>query len=117
MSIKSAAPAVIAIAIFASASAGCAKDPCQSLLCMTGKVQGGVIGNGSIKDGCAQGIADFASIIKMRDGRMDRAATADARRAYLNSCGDAASNAAAIDEIISRFGTATLEAVPGRDRQ
>ncbi|KVX69105.1 hypothetical protein WT34_24325 [Burkholderia stagnalis] len=89
-------------------NAAFAKDPCQSLICMMGKVQGGVSGNGSSKDGCGQAISDFESIIKTRHGHIDESATPIARRDYLNSCPGADSNASAINAIISKFGNTTL---------
>lgn len=85
-----------------------AKDPCASLLCMMGKVQGGVAGSGSSADGCASPISDFMTIIERHHGHLDSSATETARRTYLNSCSGAGENTSAIDAIISAFGTSTL---------
>lgn len=93
------------VAISASSTA-LAKDPCQSLLCMAGMVQGSVKGNS--QDGCASGVSDFMSIVKMHHGHMDYTATPGARQSYLNSCSGAGDNAALIGTIISKFGNATL---------
>jgi len=75
---------------------------------MMGKVQGGVSGNGSSKDGCAQGISDFETIIETHHGHMDMSATPVARRNYLNSCPGASADSEAINAIISQFGNSTL---------
>jgi len=102
-------PAIItAVALLSAYSSAYAKDPCQSLICMMGKVQGGVSGNGSSKDGCGQGISDFESIIETRHGHLDESATPIARRNYLNSCPGASADSEAINAIISQFGNATL---------
>lgn len=99
---------ITAAALLFVANGAYAKDPCASLMCMMGKVQGGVSGNGSSQDGCAQGVSDFESIIKTRHGHIDESATPIARRDYLNSCPGASANSTAIDAIISQFGNATL---------
>lgn len=99
---------IAAITLSAAYSSVYAKDPCQSLICMMGKVQGGVSGNGSSKDGCAQGISDFLTIIETHHGHMDLSATPNARRDYLNSCPGASADTNSINSIISQFGTATL---------
>ncbi|WP_175982999.1 TrbM/KikA/MpfK family conjugal transfer protein [Caballeronia zhejiangensis] len=97
-----------AIAVFSTSSVAFAKDPCQSLICMVGKVQGGIAGNGSSGDGCSQGINDFLSIVRTHHGHMDLTATPNARRDYLNSCPGAAADAPAVESVISKFGNATL---------
>ena len=99
---------IVGVTLLSAGSAAYAKDPCQSLMCMMGKVQGGISGNGSSKDGCAEGISDFMSIIKTHNGHMDLSATPTARRDYLNSCPGASANAGPIDSIISQFGNATM---------
>lgn len=101
--------AIIAVSVtFSVCFPACAKDPCQSLICMMGKVQGGISGNGSSEDGCSKGISDFLSIVKTHNGHMDLTATPNARKDYLNSCSGAAADAPAVNSIISRFGNATL---------
>jgi hypothetical protein len=101
--------AIIAASVmFSVCSSAFSKDPCQSLVCMMGKVQGGITDNGSFRDGCTQGISDFLSILKTHHGHIDFAATPKARRDYLSSCPGAAGDASAIDSIISEFGDATL---------
>ncbi|SAL80242.1 conjugal transfer protein [Caballeronia telluris] len=100
--------AIIAASVTFSVSSPVLADPCQSLICMMGKVQGGVAGNGSVQDGCAQGISDFLSIVKTRHGHIDLTATPKARKDYLNLCPGAAGNPSDIDSIISKFGNATL---------
>ncbi|SAL07210.1 hypothetical protein AWB78_08475 [Caballeronia calidae] len=99
---------VAAIVALSTSSVAFAKDPCRSLICMAGKVQGGVAGNGSSDGGCSQGISDFLSIIKTHNGHMDLTATSKARRDYLNSCPGAAADASSVDSVISKFGSATL---------
>ncbi|SAL82297.1 hypothetical protein AWB74_06220 [Caballeronia arvi] len=101
--------AIITIfAAFSVCSSAFAKDPCQSLICMVGKVQGGIAGNGSAQDGCSQSVSDFLSIIKMHNGHMDLIATPNARKDYLNSCPGAGADASGVDSVISKFGNATL---------
>jgi hypothetical protein len=99
---------ISAIAALSISSIAFAKDPCQSLICMAGKVQGGVVGNGGSQGGCSRGIGDFLSIIKTHNGHMDLTATPNARRDYLNSCPGAAADASVVDSIISKFGNTTL---------
>lgn len=99
---------ITSLTIVSAFSSAFAKDPCQSLICMMGKVQGGVTGNGSNQDGCAPGIQDFLSIVKKHNGHLDLTATPKARRDYLNSCRGAATDSSSVDSIISNFGNATL---------
>lgn len=102
-------PSVIgAIVLSSTCTFACARDPCQSLICMIGKVEGAVSGNGSSDDGCSQGISDFESIMQIRHGHIDMSATPILRRNYLDGCAGSAVNAAAINAIISQFGNATL---------
>ncbi|SAL78487.1 hypothetical protein AWB67_05270 [Caballeronia terrestris] len=99
---------IAALVALCAPFAALAKDPCQSLICMAGKVQGGIHGNGNSQDGCSQGIGDFLSIIETHNGHMDLTATPKARRDYLNSCPGAAADASAVDSVISKFGNSTL---------
>ena len=56
--------------------------PCDTLLCMTGKLQGQ---SGGIE--CNQPIADYFNIIEYgKHWRFDPSATAAARLGFLNSC-------------------------------
>ncbi len=69
--------------VFFAASAAYA-DPCQTLLCMAGKLQGQSGGSD-----CSQPIADYFNILVFgRHDSFNPSATATARLNYLNSCPD-----------------------------
>ena len=73
---------VVCIAITFTANAAFAGNPCNSLLCMAGKLQGQ---NGG--SDCNQPIADYLSILKFgKHGRFSPGNTATARLNFLNSC-------------------------------
>lgn len=75
-----------------------AKDPCKSVLCLSGELikerQGGV--------NCDQPVRDYFEIIKFRRGKFSESRTASARRSYLDSCPGA--DEGIKDEISNRFG-------------
>jgi len=58
-----------------------AKDPCPSLVCMAGKLQGSSGG-----DTCAGPISDYFSIISYHNGHIDLSATPKDRLDYLKQC-------------------------------
>jgi hypothetical protein len=89
------------LAASVAASPVFAKDPCASLICMAGQVQG------SGGQGCDGAISDFLSIVQYHHGHIDYNATPNARRDYLNSCPGASENTSNVDSIISAFGGAT----------
>ncbi|KAF1008125.1 MAG: TrbM/KikA/MpfK family conjugal transfer protein (plasmid) [Burkholderia sp.] len=96
---------VLAALLAGTLAAGSAyASPCDSFMCMAGKVQGGA---GS---SCNSAINDFFGIIKWHHGHLDKGATSDARRSFLKQCPgtDQPANAAMIDTIISQFGAVQL---------
>lgn len=69
---------LLSLAVISSAHA---KDPCETLLCMAGKLQGkGVV------DGCDGPVADFFDIVKKKHGKFRPDETQDARREFVNEC-------------------------------
>lgn len=64
-----------------------AKDPCESVICLAGKLQGGSGGSS-----CSGPISDYFSIVKFKKGRFKENWTKSARGAYLNSCAGAPPN-------------------------
>ncbi|MEX5684829.1 TrbM/KikA/MpfK family conjugal transfer protein [Pseudomonas silesiensis] len=72
---------LIAIALAAQAAPAFAKDPCETVLCMAGMLQG----KGTV-DGCAGPVADFFDIVKKKHGKFKPDATEDARREFVNQC-------------------------------
>ncbi len=65
-----------------TASDAHAADPCESLLCMAGKLQGQSGG-----EACGAPIGDYFAIIRFgRHGRFNPARTASARLSFLTSC-------------------------------
>lgn len=77
-----------------------AKDPCQTLMCMAGEVTGGSGGSD-----CSGAISDFYKIVATKKHhRFDPGSTANARKAFLNSCAGAADNADIVSKIINKFG-------------
>jgi hypothetical protein len=72
---------LIAIALVTQATSAFAKDPCETVLCMAGMLQGkGVV------DGCEGPVADFFSIVVKHHGDFKPDATQDARREFVNDC-------------------------------
>lgn len=58
-----------------------AKDPCATVLCMAGMVQGkGVV------SGCSGPVKDYFSITKRKKGKFSSSRTSSARGSFLNSC-------------------------------
>ncbi|WP_426811723.1 TrbM/KikA/MpfK family conjugal transfer protein (plasmid) [Pseudomonas sp. WOUb67] len=59
-----------------------AKDPCETVLCMAGMLQGK-----GIVEGCDGAVSDFFSIIKRKKkNRIDINGTFNARKQFVNSC-------------------------------
>src|SRR5690349_11087765 len=81
-------------------SGGVHAGPCESFMCMAGKLQGGA---GS---SCDDAIHDIFSIVRWHHGHFLRSATSDARRAFLNQCPGTSDsgNASTVDAIIEQFG-------------
>ncbi|MQT57765.1 conjugal transfer protein [Pseudomonas sp. FSL R10-0399] len=72
---------LITIALAAQAAPAFAKDPCETVLCMAGMLQG----QGTV-DGCDGPVNDFFSIVKKKHGKFKPDATQDARRQFVNQC-------------------------------
>ena len=73
---------LVLLGITVAASPAYASDPCQTLLCMAGKLQG-QSGGGD----CDTPIGDYFSIVKFgKHGRFNASGTASARLSFLNSC-------------------------------
>ncbi|MBD8829019.1 TrbM/KikA/MpfK family conjugal transfer protein [Pseudomonas sp. CFBP 13602] len=72
---------VFAFLLTAHASSAFAKDPCETVLCMAGMLQGkGVV------TGCDGPVADFFDIVKKKHGSFRPDATQNARRQFVNQC-------------------------------
>ncbi|PHX40069.1 hypothetical protein AO263_32310 [Pseudomonas sp. NZIPFR-PS5] len=74
---------LIALGLAAPVPPAFAKDPCATVLCMAGMLQG----KGAVT-GCDGPIADFFDIVKKKHGDFEPDATQDARREFTNSCPD-----------------------------
>lgn len=98
---KKALASVLALMLGASVPAAAWAAPCETLVCMMGKVAGQSGG-----DSCDQPIKDFFSIKRYHRGHLDLGPTSDERRKFLNQCPDEQhKNSGAVDQIISLFGT------------
>lgn len=72
---------VVAFVVATQATWVFAKDPCETVLCMAGML------NGQVKaEGCDGPVADFFSIVKKKHGEFKPDATQDARREFVNQC-------------------------------
>ncbi|MGP5477582.1 TrbM/KikA/MpfK family conjugal transfer protein [Pseudomonas helleri] len=65
----------------AQATPALAKDPCKTVLCMAGMLQG----KGTVS-GCSGPVSDFFNIVKKKKGKFKPDATQDARREFVNQC-------------------------------
>ena len=73
---------LVLLCITLAAGTAHASDPCQTLLCMAGKLQG-KSGAGD----CDTPMGDYFSIVKFgKHGRFNASGTASARLSFLNSC-------------------------------
>jgi hypothetical protein len=73
---------LVSLLLILATSAAQASNPCETLLCMAGKIQGKSGGSN-----CSQPISDYFSIIKFgKRGRFSPGKTAVARLSFLNSC-------------------------------
>lgn len=72
---------VFAIALAIQVTPAFAKDPCETVLCMAGMLQGK-----NIVTGCDGPVADFFDIVKKKKGKFKPDATQDARREFVNQC-------------------------------
>ena len=72
---------LIALAITTQATPAIAKDPCETVLCMAGMLQG----KGTVA-GCDGPVKDFFDIVKKKKGKFKPDATQDARRQFVNQC-------------------------------
>ena len=79
--IKIITGSLMAIFLAAQAAPAFAKDPCETVLCMAGMLQG----KGIVK-GCDGPVSDFFSIIQKKNGKFKASRTADARRKFVNQC-------------------------------
>ncbi|MBK5010199.1 hypothetical protein IAE33_002059 [Pseudomonas sp. S60] len=82
---KRSSTALLAAALaFMLAGPAQAGDPCETVLCMFGKLKGaGVVEN------CDGPVADYFNIVKKKKGKIRLDRTADARQSFLDSCPDA----------------------------
>ena len=79
---------VLSVMLIFTASAANASNPCESVLCMAGKVEGQT-GGGA----CSGPIADYFSIVEYgKHGKFSPSSTASARLNFLNSCGSGVGN-------------------------
>src|SRR5260370_8200549 len=85
------------LAASVAASPVFAKDPCASLICMAGQVQG------SGGQGCDGAISDFLFIVQYRHGHIDYNATPNARRDHLNSFPGPSGKTSTVASTTSRF--------------
>ncbi len=86
----------LAIALATQAAPAFAKDPCETVLCMAGMLQG----KGTVS-GCSGPVSDFFSIVKTRKGKFKASATQEARRDFVNQC---ESNNGWGDRIANKYG-------------
>lgn len=69
------------LSILAITTPAQAKDACETVLCMSGLVQGvGVVNN------CSGPVKDYFSIVKKKRGKFSASRTSSARLSFLNSC-------------------------------
>ncbi|MGC6373694.1 TrbM/KikA/MpfK family conjugal transfer protein [Pseudomonas sp. S2.OTC.A_B10] len=72
---------LIAVVLTTQATSAFAKDPCETVLCMAGMLQGkGVV------TGCDGPVSDFFDIVKTKHGEFRPDETQNARREFVNSC-------------------------------
>jgi hypothetical protein len=90
--------ALIATAFLLQGPSAFAKDPCKTVLCMAGKLQGK-----NVVDNCDSAVDDFYDIEVKKKGKFKASKTSDARRDFLNQCPD---DKDWQDDIISVFGRA-----------
>lgn len=83
MSIKDFAALVLVTAVIVIPQTAAAKDSCETVLCMWGKL------NGEVDPQCEPPIQDYFDIIKRKHGKIKWSTTSDARQKYLNDCGAA----------------------------
>jgi len=78
----------LSVLVVFTASVAHASNPCESVLCMAGKVEG-QSGGAS----CSGPIADYFNIVEYgKHGKFSPSSTAAARLNFLNSCGSGAGN-------------------------
>jgi hypothetical protein len=81
MSIVKRVSLVVLAAGFSLALPAHAKDPCATVLCLWGKLQGkGVV------DNCADPVSDYFAIVVKKKGKIKWSDTANERQKFLNSC-------------------------------
>jgi hypothetical protein len=90
---------ILALLLGASLAVPAWASPCDTFLCMVGKVEGQSGG-----DSCTSAISDFFAIQKFHNGHLDLGPTSDARRDYLQSCPGAQQNTHKVDSVINMFG-------------
>lgn len=91
---------VIVIALVTQASPVFAKNPCETVLCMAGMLQG----KGTV-DGCENAVSDFFDIVVKKNGEFKPDATQDARREFVNQC---TTNNGWGDKIADKYGTTRM---------
>ena len=74
-----------------------ASDPCESLMCMFGMM------NGQNSDQCQQAEADYFSIVQWNKGNVDYDATSSARQQFLQSCpSDSGGNSSQVNSVYGK---------------
>lgn len=97
MTIAKTLPKALLALAFTVALPAHAKDPCATVLCMWGKLQGA-----GVVDNCSGPVADYFDIVKKKKGKIKLSQTADARQSFLNSCPTADNKAT--KKINAKFG-------------
>ena len=77
-----------------------ASDPCASLLCLAGKLQGQAGG-----DSCSVPISDYFGIVVYgRHDKFNASGTSSARNSYIGQCNDGGTNQSVKNDISSAYG-------------
>lgn len=83
--------------IFLTTTPVYAKDPCATVLCMAGMLQGsGIVSN------CSKPVKDYFSIIKYKHGGISWSRTVKSRGKFLNKCPSAGNWAGDINKKYGR---------------
>jgi len=72
---------LVLVVLMVSAQPSYAKDPCESVLCLAGMLQGA----GKVS-GCSGAVSDYFNIRKFKRGKFKAGRTSRARGGYLDSC-------------------------------
>jgi len=74
-------PGAILAASLAIALPAEAKDPCATVMCMWGMLQGA-----GVVDNCADPVADYFNIVERKKGKIKLSRTSNARQSFLDQC-------------------------------